>query len=101
MCVYHDIQPDEDELIEEDAIPACPDNEYGWEKIYAERVALAYGRNYAMNVRIARFENCYGPLGTWQEEREKAPAAICRKVARGGDTIEVWGMVLQYVISPI
>lgn len=93
VCVYRDMQPDEDELTEEDAIPACPDNEYGWEKLYAERVAIAYGRHYEMNVRVARFENCYGPIGTWQGGREKAPAAICRKVAaaKDGDTIEVWG----------
>jgi len=93
VCVYRDMQPDEEELTEEDAIPACPDNEYGWEKLYAERVAIAYGRHYEMNVRVARFENCYGPLGTWQGGREKAPAAICRKVAaaKDGDTIEVWG----------
>ena len=93
VCVYRDMEQDEDDLTEEDAIPACPDNEYGWEKLYAERVAMAYGRHYDMNVRVARFENCYGSLGTWQGGREKAPAAICRKVAtaKGGDTIKVWG----------
>ena len=65
----------------------------GWEKLYAERVAMAYGRRYGMKVRIARFENCYGPEGTWTGGREKAPAAICRKVAEAEDgrTIEVWG----------
>ena len=93
VCVYRDMEPDEPPLTEDDAIPAEPDNEYGWEKLYAERVAMAYGRRYGMKVRIARFENCYGPEGTWNGGREKAPAAICRKVAEAedGGTIEVWG----------
>jgi len=93
VCVYRDMKPGEPELTEDDAIPAHPDNEYGWEKLYAERVAMAYGRRYDMNVRIARFQNCYGPEGTWTGGREKAPAAICRKVAEAedGGTIEVWG----------
>ena len=80
-------------MTEDDASPAQPDNEYGWEKLYAERVALAYGRHYPIEVRIARFQNCYGPEGTWTGGREKAPAAICRKVAEAedGGTIEVWG----------
>jgi len=93
VCVYRDMQPGEAELTEDEAIPANPDNEYGWEKLYSERVAMAYGRRYGMQVRIARFQNCYGPQGTWQGGREKAPAAICRKVAEveDGGTIEVWG----------
>jgi len=93
VCVYRDMQPGEPELAEADAYPALPDNEYGWEKLYAERTALAYGRRFDMHVRIARFQNCYGPEGTWQGGREKAPAAICRKVAqvRDGGEIEVWG----------
>ncbi len=93
VCIYRDMAPDEPPLGEEEAYPAQPDNEYGWEKLYAERVAMAYGRRYGMAVRIARFENCYGPEGTWQGGREKAPAAICRKVAQAedGGTIEVWG----------
>jgi GDP-D-mannose 3',5'-epimerase len=93
VCIYRDMQPGEPELTEEDAIPANPDNEYGWEKLYAEPVAMAYGRHTDMNVRIARFQNCYGPEGTWQGGREKAPAAICRKVAMAedGGTIPVWG----------
>src|SRR3989441_2484056 len=93
VCVYRDMRPGEPPLTEDDAIPSNPDNEYGWEKLYAERVAMAYGRRYAMSVRIARFENCYGPEGTWNGGREKAPAAICRKVAEAedGGTIEVWG----------
>lgn len=93
VCVYRDMAPGEPEMTEEQAIPANPDNEYGWEKLYAERVAMAYGRRYGMAVRIARFQNCYGAEGTWRGGREKAPAAICRKVAEAedGGTIEVWG----------
>ncbi len=92
-CVYRDMQPGEPEMREEEAIPANPDNEYGWEKFYSERVAMAYGRKYGMVVRIARFQNCFGPEGTWRGGREKAPAAICRKVAAApdGGTIEIWG----------
>lgn len=93
VCVYRDMLPGEPEMTEDEAIPANPDNEYGWEKLYAERIALAYARRYGMKVRIARFQNCYGPEGTWTGGREKAPAAICRKVAeaKDGDTIAVWG----------
>jgi nucleoside-diphosphate-sugar epimerase len=93
VCVYRDMQPGEPEMTEAGAIPANPDNEYGWEKLYSERVAMAYARRYGMQVRIARFQNCYGPEGTWRGGREKAPAAICRKVAEqpDGGTIEVWG----------
>jgi nucleoside-diphosphate-sugar epimerase len=93
VCVYRDMKPGEPEMTEEQAIPANPDNEYGWEKLYSERVAMAYGRNKGMMVRIARFQNCYGPEGTWIGGREKAPAAICRKVAevKDGGTIDVWG----------
>ena len=93
VCVYRDMQPGEPEMTEAQAIPANPDNEYGWEKLYAERMAQAYERNRGMVVRIARFQNCYGPEGTWTGGREKAPAAICRKVAEAedGGTIEVWG----------
>lgn len=93
VCVYRDMQPGEPEMDESGAYPAQPDNEYGWEKLYAERMALAYARNRGITVRIARFQNCYGPEGTWTGGREKAPAAICRKVAAAsdGDSIEVWG----------
>ena len=93
VCVYRDMQPHEPELSEEQAIPANPDNEYGWEKLYAERILLAYQRKFGIEVRIARFQNCYGPEGTWRGGREKAPAAMCRKVAEvdTGGTIEVWG----------
>jgi len=93
VCVYRDMKPGEPEMTEAQAVPANPDNEYGWEKLYSERMAQAYDRNRGMQVRIARFQNCYGPEGTWRGGREKAPAAICRKVAEAedGGTIEVWG----------
>jgi GDP-D-mannose 3',5'-epimerase len=93
VCVYRDMNPGEPEMTEEEAFPALPDNEYGWEKLYSERMALAYGRRYGMQVRIARFQNCFGPEGTWTGGREKAPAAMCRKVAEveDGGTIEAWG----------
>jgi len=93
VCVYRDMKPGEPEMTEAEAIPAHPDNEYGWEKLYSERVAMAYERRTGMQVRIARFQNCYGPEGTWTGGREKAPAAMCRKVAEieDGGTIEVWG----------
>ena len=92
-CVYRDMEPDEPELTEEDAYPALPDNEYGWEKLYAERMAMAYGRRFGMVVRLARFQNTYGPEGTWQGGREKAPAALSRKIAKieNEGTIEIWG----------
>jgi len=93
VCIYRDMKPGEPEMTEEGAYPALPDNEYGWEKLYSERMALAYGRRYGMTVRIARFQNCYGPEGTWTGGREKAPAAMCRKIAEApdGGTIEAWG----------
>jgi nucleoside-diphosphate-sugar epimerase len=93
VCVYPDMQIGDHELTEDNAIPANPYNEYGWEKLYVERVAMAHGRRYGMKIRIARFENCYGPQGTWTGGREKAPAAICRKVAeaKDGGIIEIWG----------
>jgi len=92
-CVYRDMTKDEPELSEKDAYPALPHNEYGWEKLYAERLAMAYGRRSGMAIRIARFQNCYGPEGTWRGGREKAPAAMCRKITEieDGGTIEVWG----------
>ena len=93
VCVYRDMKPGEPEMTEAEAIPAHPDNEYGWEKLYSERMAMAYGRHHNMQVRIARFQNCYGPYGTWSGGREKAPAALCRKVAEApdGGAVEVWG----------
>jgi nucleoside-diphosphate-sugar epimerase len=92
-CVYRDMEPDEPELTEDDAYPALPDNEYGWEKLYSERMAMAYARRFGMTVRLARFQNTYGPEGTWQGGREKAPAALSRKIAEieNGSTIEIWG----------
>ena len=93
VCVYRDMKHGEPEMTEKEAVPANPDNEYGWEKLYAERMAQAYERNKGMKVRIARFQNCYGPEGTWRGGREKAPAALCRKVAeaKNGGSVEVWG----------
>jgi GDP-D-mannose 3', 5'-epimerase len=93
VCVYRDMKPGEPEMKEEEAFPALPDNEYGWEKLYSERLAMAYERRFGMKVRIARFQNCYGPEGTWTGGREKAPAAMCRKIAEvdNGGTIDVWG----------
>ncbi len=80
-------------LKESDAYPADPDNEYGWEKIFTERMCQAYYKDFGLETRIARFHNVYGPLGTWQGGKEKSPAALCRKiaVAKNGDAIEVWG----------
>ncbi|MEK9695353.1 MAG: NAD-dependent epimerase/dehydratase family protein, partial [Candidatus Poseidoniales archaeon] len=83
---------------EESAYPANPDSEYGWEKLFSERLFLAYNRNYGIPVRIARYHNIFGPEGTYEGGREKAPAAICRKVAflpESGGAIEVWGDGLQ------
>jgi nucleoside-diphosphate-sugar epimerase len=93
VCVYRDMAVGEFPLSEEQAYPALPDNEYGWEKLYSERVLLAYARHSPMKPRIGRFENTYGPFGTWRGGREKAPAALCRKVAmvaEGGE-IEAFG----------
>lgn len=93
VCVYRDMAHDEPPLTEPDAYPANPDNNYGFEKLYAERMAVAYGKRYGFDVRIARFQNCYGPEGTWCGGREKAPAAMCRKVAEvdDGGIIDIWG----------
>ena len=73
------------------AYPADPDSEYGWEKLFSERLYLSYARNYGMDVRIARYHNIFGPKGAWQGGREKAPAALCRKVAQESEEIEIWG----------
>jgi nucleoside-diphosphate-sugar epimerase len=87
------MDPDNPDCSEESAYPAAPDSEYGWEKLFSERMYSAYHRNYGLNVRIARFHNIFGPEGTWRGGREKAPAAICRKVAEApdGGEIEIWG----------
>ena len=78
---------------EASAYPAAPDSEYGWEKLFSERLYTAYARNWGMDVRIARFHNVFGPLGCWDNGKEKAPAAICRKVALASDggEVEIWG----------
>jgi GDP-D-mannose 3', 5'-epimerase len=93
VCVYRDMEPGEPAMRESDAYPALPDNGYGWEKLYAERICAAFARRHAMAIRIARFQNCYGPEGTWRNGREKAPAAIARKIAmaENGGEVEVWG----------
>lgn len=91
-CIYRDMQIGEREMTEEESYPALPDNEYGWEKLYAERMTMTYSRYYPIHTRIARFQNCYGPYGTWRGGREKAPAAMCRKIAETiTGEIEVWG----------
>ena len=94
---YNQLDPDNPKCSEDSAYPAAPDSEYGWEKLFSERLFLAYQRNYRLNVKIARFHNIFGPLGTWRGGKEKAPAAICRKVAEAPDngTIDVWGDGLQ------
>ena len=99
-CMYpehNQLDPENPNCEESSAYPANPDSEYGWEKLFSERVFLAYNRNYGLNVRIARFHNIFGPQGTWTGGREKSPAAMCRKVAEAkeGDVIEVWGNGLQ------
>ncbi len=78
---------------EDSAYPADPDSEYGWEKLFSERLYMSYTRNHGMEVHIARFHNIFGPEGSWNDGREKAPAAMCRKVAEtpGGREIEMWG----------
>jgi nucleoside-diphosphate-sugar epimerase len=87
------MDPDNPECSEDSAYPAAPDSEYGWEKLFSERLYLAYRRNARLSVRIARFHNVFGEDGTWAGGREKAPAALARKVAEcpDGGTIEVWG----------
>lgn len=94
---YNQLDPNNPKCSEESAYPAAPDSEYGWEKLFSERLWLAFARNYKLNVRIARYHNIYGPEGTWDGGREKAPAAFCRKVAmcEEGGSIEVWGDGLQ------
>jgi nucleoside-diphosphate-sugar epimerase len=91
---YNQLDPNNPDCREESAYPAAPDSEYGWEKLFSERLYLAYNRNHGIPVRVARYHNIFGPQGTWNGGREKAPAAICRKVAYLPDTggaIEVWG----------
>jgi GDP-D-mannose 3',5'-epimerase len=95
-CMYpehNQLDPDDPNCREDSAYPAAPDSEYGWEKLFSERLYLAYNRNHGIPVRVARYHNIFGPEGTWFGGREKAPAAICRKVAtaRRNEPIEVWG----------
>lgn len=95
-CIYPEYNqqdPNNPNCAEDSAYPAAPDSDYGWEKLFSERLYLAYKRNYGMQVHVARYHNIFGPQGTWKGGREKAPAAICRKVAeaRDGGEIEIWG----------
>ncbi len=90
---YNQQDPDNPKCSEDSAYPAAPDSEYGWEKLFSERLYAAYRRNYEVQTHVARYHNIFGPEGTWVGGREKAPAALCRKiaVARSGDAIEIWG----------
>ena len=95
-CMYpehNQLDPNNPNCEESSAYPANPDSEYGWEKLFSERLFLSFHRNYGLNVRIARFHNIFGPMGTWKGGKEKSPAAMCRKAAeaKDGDVIEVWG----------
>jgi len=93
-CMYpahNQLDPDTPMMTETSAYPADPDSEYGWEKLFSERLYQAFARNHGINVRIARLHNVFGPEGTWQGGREKAPAALCRKVVESSGTVEVWG----------
>jgi GDP-D-mannose 3', 5'-epimerase len=99
-CIYpefNQMDPDNPICTESSAYPAGPDSEYGWEKLFSERLYLSYMRNYGVQVRVARFHNIFGPDGTWDGGREKAPAALCRKVAQAseGGEIEIWGDGMQ------
>jgi len=95
-CVYperNQMDPDNPRCEEDSVYPAAPDSEYGWEKLFSERMYFSFARNHGLKVRIARFHNIYGPEGAWDNGKEKAPAAICRKVAQAeeGGVVEVWG----------
>ena len=95
-CMYpehNQLDPDNPNCVESSAYPANPDSEYGWEKLFSERIFLAFGRNKGLEPRVARYHNIFGPLGSWNDGKEKAPAALCRKVAavEEGGTIEIWG----------
>lgn len=94
---YNQEDPDNPNCVESSAYPAAPDSEYGWEKLFSERLFLAYNRNFGMENRVARFHNIFGPQGTWDGGKEKAPAAICRKIAMAQDNgeIQIWGDGLQ------
>lgn len=97
-CMYpshNQEDPNNPLLSEESAYPANPDSEYGWEKLFSERVFLAFAKNYGVRARVARFHNIFGPLGSWKDGKEKAPAALCRKVAQSNGEVEVWGPGVQ------
>lgn len=99
-CIYpehNQLDPDNPNCTEDSAYPANPDSEYGWEKLFSERLYLAYNRNHGMKCRVARYHNIFGPEGTWKGGKEKAPAAMCRKVSQApdGGAIDVWGDGLQ------
>jgi nucleoside-diphosphate-sugar epimerase len=97
-CMYpehNQLDPDNPNCEESSAYPANPDSEYGWEKLFSERLFLAFHRNYKLDVRIGRFHNIFGPMGTWTGGKEKAPAAMCRKVAESDSSVEVWGDGMQ------
>jgi len=97
-CMYpehNQLDPNNPNCEESSAYPANPDSEYGWEKLFSERLFLAFNRNYGLDVRVARFHNIFGPMGTWEGGKEKAPAAMCRKAAESNSEIEVWGDGLQ------
>lgn len=99
-CIYpehNQLDPDNPNCEESSAYPAAPDSEYGWEKLFSERLYFSYSRNYNIETYVSRFHNVFGPQGTWNGGREKAPAATCRKIAevKNGDEIEVWGDGLQ------
>jgi len=94
---YNQEDPDNTNCAEDSAYPAAPDSEYGWEKLFSERLYLSYNRNHGMEARVARYHNIFGPEGTWDGGKEKAPAALCRKVAQtaSGGTIDIWGDGMQ------
>lgn len=97
-CMYpmhNQTDPNNPLLAEDSAYPANPDSEYGWEKLFSERLYLTYARNYGIRSRVARFHNIFGPKGSWNNGKEKAPAALCRKVAMSNGEVEVWGPGIQ------
>ena len=99
-CIYpehNQLDPNNPNCSEDSAYPAAPDSEYGWEKLFSERLYFSYARNYGLIVRVARFHNIFGPEGAWNNGREKSPAALCRKIAstQDGGSIEIWGDGLQ------
>ena len=93
-CMYpehNQLDVDNPNCVESSAYPAAPDSEYGWEKLFSERLFFAFNRNYGLNAKVARYHNIFGPQGSWKDGKEKAPAAMCRKVAESDGEIEVWG----------